>query len=134
MPNVISHVPQIFKISDVESKIKKLNYLILASDGVYECFGNNEELSLLINTVLCENVHEFLGKNSLKAKHIIAAKVVDKILTTCLLKNCSDNISVIIIFFNISKELIYDYGEKYLNNDSSDEDVDYNEKNNSSSN
>lgn len=86
-PNVISSDPDIFKLNDVNS----VDYIFLATDGVYDCLSNTE-ITNMINSVLYgqndNNIHEMIGRAN------------DLILKTCLFKQCSDNITSIIIKLN----------------------------------
>ncbi len=54
-----------------------------------------------MSTVFTNNYNDKSNKKS--SSHSLVGKAVDKILKTCIQNNCSDNISVIIICFNINK-------------------------------
>lgn len=105
LPNVISFYPDIIRITDL-IKQKNVNCIILASDGVYDCFNSNEEILELIkignflSNINVENLQTLKELN-----HILAAKVVDRLLKKCIKLDCSDNISAIALFFNLGNEL-----------------------------
>ncbi len=86
-PNVISCEPDIFKLNEVNG----VDYIFLATDGVYDCLSNTD-ITKMINSVLYSqndsNIHEMVGRAN------------DLILKTCLSKQCSDNITSIIIKLN----------------------------------
>lgn len=101
LPNVITHEPDIFKIQLYSNNKTKnyINYILLATDGVYDCFDSNTEISLIINSVLNNN-----NENNIKDSiHKLAGNAVDKLLKTCLMKKCNDNISAILICFKVNQ-------------------------------
>lgn len=105
LPNVVSFYPDIIKISD-SIKQKNINCIILASDGVYDCFNSNDDILefLKINNLLA-NVNLENLQNLKELNHILAAKVVDRLLKKCLKSECSDNISAIAIFYNLGNDI-----------------------------
>ncbi len=70
---------------------------MLGSDGVFDCFSNNNQLSDLISTVFTD-----CPSDNTDTCHTLIGKAVDKILKTCIKNMCSDNISAIVICFGIN--------------------------------
>lgn len=105
LPNVISFYPDIIRITDL-IKQKNVNCIILASDGVYDCFNSNEEILELIKIGnFLSNINVENLQNLKELNHILAAKVVDRLLKKCIKSDCSDNISAIALFYNLGNEL-----------------------------
>ena len=94
----MSHLPEIFKIKQIETKNSNINYILLGSDGVYDCFSKNEQITSLINSMF-EKYNPEVPNHC----HLIVGKAVDKLLKTCISKECSDNISAILVCFNCGK-------------------------------
>lgn len=71
---------------------------MLGSDGVFDCFSNNNQISELVSTVFTN-----CPSDNKDSSHILIGKAVDKVLKTCIKNMCSDNISAIIICFNLQQ-------------------------------
>ena len=82
----MSSDPDVVEIEEITN----LNYCFIGCDGIFDCL-NNEEIKKIVNSY-------FLKKNQ-EVTHEIVAKANDAILKSCIVKNCSDNVTSILIYF-----------------------------------
>ena len=93
-PNVISAVPEVksFKISS------NYDYVILASDGIYDKLSNKDVIQCVTNTIN--------DKKEYKSVHNVCASAVECIVKNALMRKSFDNVTVVMLAFKHFKQFV----------------------------
>ena len=90
-PNVLSPVPEVFKIN-INDPYQKIDFLLLGCDGIFDYLCNKDCIKCIWNVVYDEN-------NNYKNIHDISLNIVNMVIKTALRRRTLDNVTAVFISF-----------------------------------
>ena len=90
-PNVLSPVPEVFKIN-INEPNQKIDFLLLGCDGIFDYLCNKDCIKCIWNVVYDEN-------NNYKNIHDISLNIVNMVIKTALRRRTLDNVTAVFISF-----------------------------------
>ena len=90
-PNVLSPVPEVFKIN-INDPYQKIDFLLLGCDGIFDYLCNKDCIKCIWNVVYDDN-------NNYKNIHDISLNIVNMVIKTALRRRTLDNVTAVFISF-----------------------------------
>ena len=90
-PNVLSPVPEVFKIN-INEPNQKIDFLLLGCDGIFDYLCNKDCIKCIWNVVYDDN-------NNYKNIHDISLNIVNMVIKTALRRRTLDNVTAVFISF-----------------------------------
>ncbi len=112
-PNVLSAVPEIFKIY-INQPNQKIDFLLLGCDGIFDYLCNKDCIKCVWNVVYDEN-------NNYKNIHDISLNIVDMVIKTALRRRTLDNVTAVFISFENFEKIFFEEKNNKITIPSSEE-------------